>query len=86
MNTGESGVDEIVLGGDGAVYYNAATASVESLDFEMTSVEVYDLSGKLIKTVAVAEGANSAYIGCDKGIYLLKVNGAESVFTLKVRI
>ncbi len=86
VNTGESGVDEIVLGGDGAVYYNAATASVESLDFEMTSVEVYDLSGKLIKTVAVAEGANSAYIGCDKGIYLLKVNGAESVFTLKVRI
>jgi len=86
VNTGGTGVDEIVLGGGGAVYYNAATASVESLGFEMTSVEVYDLSGKLIKTVAVAEGSTSAYIGCDNGIYLLKVNGAESVITLKVRI
>lgn len=86
VKTDLAGVDEVVLTGKGAVYFSAATSSVESVDFDMTSVEVYDLSGKLVKTVAVAEGATSAYIGCENGMYLLKVNGTDRVITLKVRI
>ncbi|MDE6097293.1 MAG: T9SS type A sorting domain-containing protein [Muribaculaceae bacterium] len=82
-----AGIEEVVLTGKGAVYYNAATSSVEAVDYDMTSVEVYDLSGKLVKKVAVAEGATSAHIACGNGVYLLKVNGADgSALTLKAKI
>lgn len=86
VKTDNSGVDEIVLTGKGAVYYNAATQTVETVDYAMKSVEVYDLSGKLVKSVAVAEGATSVAVSCAKGVYLLKVNGVDgSALTLKAQ-
>ncbi|MDE5929767.1 MAG: T9SS type A sorting domain-containing protein [Muribaculaceae bacterium] len=87
VKTDNSGVDEVVLTGKGAVYYNAATQSVESIDFAMSTVDVYDLGGKLVKAIAVADGDTSAYIGCEKGIYLIKVYGADgTALTLKAKI
>lgn len=77
VNADYTGIDEVVLTGKGAVYFNALTGTVETVDYAMASVEVYTLGGQIVKTVAVAEGAASAAIDCNKGMYLLKVNGVD---------
>lgn len=56
--------------GNGAVYYNGATRSVEAIDLELAGVEVYNLSGALVSKIKAS--GNSATINCPAGIYLLK--------------
>lgn len=80
-----NGIDEIALTGEGCVYYNGQTGRIESVNFILTSVSVYDLTGALVKQTA-ADG-RSAALNCAAGVYVIKAVSAEGkVVTLKVNV
>ncbi len=71
-----SGIGHLVMTGKGAIYVNASTGTVET-SFPIASVEVYNFSGQLVENVKVADGATSARLNIENGIYLIKVNGVD---------
>ncbi len=65
--------------------YPNPTADVVNFDLQnnVTSVEVYDAAGKLVKSVK--DGAKSVNISSlTKGSYILKVNADNKIYTKKV--
>ena len=73
----QSGIGHLVMTDKGAIYYNQSTGSIETAEYPMASVEVYNYSGQLIERVNVADGATSARVNVENGIYLIKVNGTD---------
>lgn len=65
--------------------YPNPTADVVNFDLQnkVTSVEVYDAAGKLVKSVK--DGTKSINISSlTKGSYILKVNADNKIYTKKV--
>ncbi len=78
-----AGVKEIVISSAASLTYDVATGMLASSE-DMSKVEVYNMSGALIKTLKPA--ARQASVKCEDGIYIIKVTTAKGNASLKTVI
>lgn len=69
------GIENVAITGDGAIFFNSRTNTLQSARLTLTSVDVYDLSGRLVTKVTPLGG--KAAINVAKGIYMLRANTLE---------
>lgn len=77
------GVKEIVISEAASLTYDVATGTLSSTE-DMQKVEVYDMSGALVKSVKPA--GSIASVRCDDGLYIIKVTTAKGTASLKTVI
>lgn len=80
------GVDEIVVAGASAYYFNNSTRSLHAGNADLSSVEVYDFSGRKVRSI-VATGMTDIAIDVPAGMYILNlVRDGKRAASLKVNV
>lgn len=85
LNT--NSISEIVLTGEGSLYYSVADGHIYFNNVDVKNVRVYNVNGAQVSNVRVAEGATSAALNLPAGIYVISAQtAAGKPYTLKVNV
>lgn len=81
------GVEKTIEIGASAIWYDAASSSLNFSDDSVETVYVYDFSGKMVGAYNVAEGVSSLPVDLASGLYVVRtVNAEDAVKTAKISV
>lgn len=83
---GGDGVEEIVIAGQSAYYFNNITRSLHAGNADLSNVEVYDFNGRKVRSIA-ATGMTDIAIDVPAGMYILNLmRDGKRAASLKVNV
>lgn len=83
----KGGIEKNIEIGASAIWYDAASSSLNFSDNSVENVYVYDFSGKMVGVYNVAEGASSLPVDLASGLYVVRtVNAEDAVNTAKISV